>query len=372
LILAVAGGVFAQELTWSGIVETGVRVSVPDEGAGRVDIHNDNDDVVSRARIQATYDADTYGAKVGIGTDFNNSFGVYNAYAWYNFLGGIINVKGGQIDDAVWNTAGPEDWNLSNDIGVRLEVTPITGLNIGLLLTNSSTTLDDVASDFLLETAFGVSYTSEIFDVSAALKLDSEADYWSDFSDQTVAAMIAQYRTTTSDTTSTDDAVKGIIQASGQGPSSDTGVEAIFGFAYKGLPALTAKAEGRVWGLADFSDYGFVWLNEDLAYQILDPLKVGAVFTEQFFGDSDVAKPYFKVKPYLEYKISDPILVGVEVPVWFQQDAIDLGVGGRPWIKYSFNDDAYIKAFYDLAYESPNVGDATTKQTIQIDFVVKF
>jgi hypothetical protein len=34
------------------------------------------------------------------------------------------------------------------------------------------------------------------------------------------------------------------------------------------------------------------------------------------------------------------------------------GLGARPWAKYAFTDNAYIKAFYDLAYTKPDSGDA--------------
>jgi hypothetical protein len=395
LILAVAGGAFAQELTWSGIAETGVQVLIPEEGDETIGIHNDNDDKTSRARIQAAYDAGTYGAKVGIGTDFDgDGFGVYNAYAWYNFLGGVINAKGGVIDDAVWNTDGPEDWNLSNEIGVRLEVAPLQGLNIGLVLSNSAESLSDVADDFLLETAVGFSYTSETFYISAALKFDSEADLTGDYSDDVANPVINEYvklaKASGLAAGVPDDKLKEAIinaiqgedpygiaaylKSSGLGslPPTDKGVQAIFGFAYKGLPALTAKAEGHIWTLGKFSDYGFVWLNEDIGYQVMDPLKVGATLTEKFYGDSDVGKPYFKIKPYAEYQINEPLSVGIEIPLWFQQDAIDFSFGAKPWIKYTFAEDAYVKAFYDIARNNPKVGDGSTNQTIQIDFVVSF
>jgi hypothetical protein len=385
LILAVAGGLFAQEVSFSGIVETGVRIQKKDDEAGRVDIHNDNDDVRSRARIQGTYDAETYGAKVGIGTDLGDNaekfVEIYNAYAWYNFLNDIINVKAGLIDDAVWNTGGTEDWDLSNGVGVRVEVKPIEGLNVGFFLTNSAgnTFGDDVAGDFLKETGIGASYTSALFDLAVAFKLDSEVDGIAipDKAVDFLYGYLSGWGVYGGNKEDFKDDLAGSAGAGIMGDDADAGIEAIFGFAFKGLPALTAKAEGHAYNLGQFSDFGFLWLNEDVGYQILDPLKAGVVFTQVFFvGDfkNDVEiDPYLVFKPYVEYQINEPILVGLEAPIGLQDDVLDFELGIKPWVKYLFNENAYIKAFYKLDYTDPKgSADATTDHTIQLDFVVSF
>jgi hypothetical protein len=380
LILAVAGGLFAQEVSFSGIVETGVRIEKEEDKAGKVGIWNDNDSVGSRFRIQGTYDADTYGAKVGVGTDLASrsitvggtdyqtsdafTIYVYNAYGWYNFLDGIINVKAGLIDDGVWTTGGPEDWGLATGLGARLEVSPIEGLNFGLFVTNSSGTTQNIGGDFIKETAIGASYTSDLFDVALAFKLDGEGDNEALDSDG-------------------DGKVDWIVDgdrkpgnaadpAYSSAADADIAQEAIFGFAYKGLPALTAKAEVRASALGKFSDYGTVWANEDVGYRVLEPLNVGVVFTQYFYADSDAGKLFLQFKPYAEYQVNEPISVGLEVPVYFQDKYTELGLGGKPWVKYAFSDDAYIKAFYNLDYRKPDSGDAKTNHTVQLDFVVSF
>ncbi|MDR1144348.1 MAG: hypothetical protein LBK77_09075 [Spirochaetaceae bacterium] len=325
-----------------------------------VDIHNDNDDVVSRFRIQGSYDAETYGAKVGIGTDFGGYTGgvatekiveIYNAYAWYNFLNGVINVKGGLIDDGVWNTMGPKDWNLSNGLGVRLEVAPIEGLNFGVFLNTGANQFNAVtAEQFFKETGIGVSYTSDMFDIAAAFKLDSDED-------------------TAAQSDLPDESKVNNVSTLGGDPDVDS--EVIFGFVFKGVTNLTAKAEAHGWNLGDYSDNGFLWFIEDVSYQVLEPLNVGAELTERLWGNSNI-KPFFQVKPYVSYQINEPLSVGLEVPVSFQSDVLKLGIGGKPWVKYAFTEDAYIKAFYNLDYKKPDAGDATTNHAIQLDFVVKF
>ncbi|MDR2662079.1 MAG: hypothetical protein LBC31_03680 [Treponema sp.] len=382
-------------------------------------IHNDNDDVLSRARIQGTYDAETYGVKLGIGTDFGgygrsdtrNVVSVYNAYGWYNFLNGVINVKGGLIDDAVWNTAGPEDWNLSNGLGVRLEVVPIEGLNLGVFLNTGADNFAQVtAEQFFKETTIGVSYKHSLFDASLAFKLDSDSDLYAVDADGDLKAVeqerLYQYVLAQglgagwfTDEQDFWDQVGG--SGPGTGTKADTieeiydqidqnGYEAtfttfgipvpkdydnyqlIFGFAYKGIEALTAKAEARIWGLSEFSKVGFAWFNEEVAYQILDPLKAGIVLTQYFYASDSEIDPYWKFKPYVEYKVADPVLIGLEVPVWFQNDVTDFGLGAKPWVKYSFTDDVYLKAFYSLTYTDPKAGDSTTDHAIQLDLVWSF
>lgn len=379
-------------------------VDIPD-GADDplVSIHNDNDDVRSRARIQGTYDADTYGFKVGIGTDFTNGNGTYvrayNAYGWYNFLGNIINVKAGLIDDAAWNTMGSKDWNLSNGLGVRLEVSPIEGLNFGVFLNPGTNDFNAVtAEQFFKETGIGASYKSDLFDISLAFKLDSDADGFvvpDEFgggSDQKtrdaeagweamkeLAAIWGQdvwayYGSGTDEATAKAAYFNALGATLSPSVDNDISSELVFGFAFKGVPKLGAKAkmEAHAWNLGDFSETGFLWLIEDVSYQILEPLNVGAEFTEYLWGDSDLSKPFFQIKPYASYQVNEPVSVGLEVPVAFQKDAIKFKLGGKPWVKYAFTDDVYLKAFYNLTYTKPETGDATTDHAIQLDFVWSF
>jgi hypothetical protein len=111
--------------------------------------------------------------------------------------------------------------------------------------------------------------------------------------------------------------------------------------------------------------------NEEIAYQVMEPLKVGIVLTEKLSGDSDV-KPYLKFKPYLEYRVLEPVLVGVEVPVAIQKDVIDLDLTVKPWVKYELDENAYLKLFYALNMVTPAGGDSGTNHAIQLDFVYKF
>jgi hypothetical protein len=353
--------------------------------------------------------AETYGFKVGIGTDFTNGNGTYvrayNAYGWYNFLSGVINVKGGLIDDAVWNTMGSKDWNLSNGLGVRLEVSPLEGLNIGVFLNPGTNDFSAVtAEQFFKETGIGASYKSDLFDIALAFKLDSDADGFAS-PDEMWATKVPGASTADQDkewgyykwiaeesgidiatlynsingvgsAASEADVYQAIYgTAPGTAPDNDISSEMVFGFAFKGVPNLGAKVEAHAWNLGDFSETGFLWLIEDVSYQVLEPLNVGAEFTEYLWGDSDI-KPFFQIKPYASYQVNEPISVGLEVPVAFQKDVIKFKLGGKPWVKYAFSDNAYIKAFYNLTYTKPDFpapfDEAATDHAIQLDFVLSF
>jgi hypothetical protein len=341
LILAVAGGVFAQDLTWSGTVETGVHITKKD-GADDVLVWADNDDDVQgvRAKLQAAVTGDSWGFKVGTKVEtsdaaYKSAAQLYNGYGWFDLLGGMIKLSGGLIDDAVWTTQGAEDWGFATGSGVRLEVVPIEGLNVSAFLTwpkgdgsnagSKTTTLEQ----FFKETAIGVSYTAEAFYVSVGAKLDSDGDPMGTWFDGEAIE-------------DGDDA------GSPGGTDDDINMKILVGFGYTGLPALTAKVEGNIWNLGKYSDYGVMWFNETIAYKVMDPLTVGAVFTEKLLGNSDLVPVYLKLKPYVEYTLSDAMTVGLELPVELWDGFDTLGV--KPWFKYAVGDNASVKISYAAAF----------------------
>jgi hypothetical protein len=356
LILAVAGGVFAQELTWSGAVKTGLNFSKAKDAAGETRLYSDDADVpTGRADLDITYAAENYGAKVGLRSDDFTSLGVRQAYVWYTFFD-LVNVKAGKIDDAVWNTMGAEDWNLSNGAGARVEVTPsaIEGLNLGVFINYYGAGAAATPSDYYFQPTIGVSYSSDRFDAAVAFRIDSDNDV---------------YAATPPVPGKDDDGVPYITDPDDIGQEH----QAIFGFSLKLIPKLKLIAEGNFFNLGGWSDYGLAWLNETVEYQISDPLAVGAVFTEKFWGQSAPSgKAYLKVKPYVSYQVNEPISVGLEVPIAYQKDGIDYSIGAKPWVKYAFADNAFIKSYYALDITKIKSSDSTYTHTFQLDFVVSF
>lgn len=352
LILAVAGGVFAQDLTWSGTVETGIHINKQD-GADDVLVWADNDDGVYgvRAKLQAAITGDNWGFKVGYKVEtsdaiYRSAAQLYNGYGWLDLLNKMINVKAGLIDDDVWTTKGDEDWGIATGLGVRLEVAPIEGLNVGFFLTwpddtagvNASATGSAAIGQFFQETAIGFSYTADAFYVSGGVKLDSDGD--------------------TAGAAATD---------------VDEDMRAIFGFGYTGLPALTAKIEANLEHLGN-GDERDVWLNETIAYQVMDPLLVGAVLTEKLNNTAGNADDlYLKIKPYVEYKLNDTMTVGAAIPVELQDGLNEIGV--NPWFKYAASDTASFKIGYTahiIPEDTDKLRESALNHDIQATFVWSF
>jgi len=166
LILAVAGGAFAQEVTFSGEVVSGVLIQLGDgyeDPVIRGD--DDDDDRAVRARLNAEVDGGNWGAQLGIAADFraygsfvdglfDNSGNVdpnweepedfnaggqganlylYNAHAW-GTIADMFTIRAGLIDPGVWTVGGWVDENISSGLGLRFEIHPIEGLNIGAFI----------------------------------------------------------------------------------------------------------------------------------------------------------------------------------------------------------------------------------------------
>jgi hypothetical protein len=353
LILAVAGGVFAQDLTWSGTVETGVHINKTD-GADDVVVWADNDDGVQgiRAKLQAAITGDSWGFKVGIKNETTNwaAAGVpglvelYNGYGWLDLLNKMINVKAGIIDDGVWTTKGDEDWGIATGSGVRIEVAPIEGLSVGAFLTwpkgDTVNAISKAATleQFFNETAIGFSYTADVFYVSGGLKLDSDGDpmgTYFDFADSTIG--------------DGDDA------GTPTGTDDDINMKILIGFGYTGIEALTAKIEGNIWNLGE-GDYRVMWFNETIAYKVMEPLTVGAVLTEKLFGYSDIPM-YLKVKPYVEYSLNDTMSVGLNIPVVLWDGLESLAV--NPWFKYAVGN-----ASFKVGYTATSLAERTDNDVL--------
>ncbi|MDR3301725.1 MAG: hypothetical protein LBT01_04245 [Spirochaetaceae bacterium] len=208
----------AGSLKLSGSVKTGLRVqtiesegSIPgsDEvGNTAFDFFNDDiadDDGVNAGRairfdLNGLYDADRWGVKFGLRVQqekFGTTptrFALREGFAFVNFLDKVINVKAGFIDSNVWNSGGLKNRQLSNSLGVRVEVTPIKGLNVGLLFGSgdmdyginidgstdpaSNPRIVDApvtALEFFKRLTLGASYKNELFYAAAAYKPEGKS-----------------------------------------------------------------------------------------------------------------------------------------------------------------------------------------------------
>ena len=398
LILAVAGGIFAQELSWSGevvagtLIELGDKVVEPNDKGGVDKIvtakADDDDGHGMKASLTATYDATDWGLKIGIGTNTGSAlndgmhFTTGNAYGWMNFLGGMINVKAGLIDDAVWGTGGELDDNVSNGPGMRVEVTPIEGLNVGVkfhFATDDHNLGRDKIANWFQETAIGASYGNDMFNFAVGLKLWSEEsgfnvpDKTGIIFDKTDPAYdpIKEEKYWDEYYTALDAAWGGKGKLT---PYGDTDIKLIFAFGIKPIAPLSILIDGGFYGLGDFSENGKIVVYEEISFQVMDPLSVGILLGEWIHGDSDLGFCELLAKPWVEYALNDQMSVGVGIPIrlakYADVDETDFTVdyvlgfksfGMDPWFKYTLG-GSYVKLGYGFTFMSENHSGLTNDE----------
>jgi hypothetical protein len=422
LILAVAGGVFAQDITWSGGVRTGIAFdksseegaantygltdSPPDPGAAGLTATQTDDDTGKAVQVNlgVKVDFDNYGMAFKFNTALGNGANVPTisyGYVWANFFDGLFDISAGQIDGAKWASVGDQGFEYDSGWGIRFNVAPIEGLNLGVRFDLTGTTAlgadtfgwvdadenpatadvwDDIdganstvankyeLKDFFLETAIGAKYSADLFDVALGLKLDSLADNGTETDGDFYWGKDAEIKEFFSDKT-------------------DKGFKAYLGFAYKGLEALTAKAEvefanfgafsgdpsdpeeepadGFAPGYTKYKGMGSIFTNQVIGYQINDAFSVKLVIYEDFLlgkfdypagtsdedkkeGDASLA-PYFKFVPSVTYKLNDKLTLGLEGAIALKPDYIARDFYVKPSVSFAFGEHATISGYYKLA-----------------------
>jgi hypothetical protein len=394
LILAIAGGLFAQELTFSGAVKTGLKITADDVNNGQdigVSFYNDDAGKALRFDLNGAYTNNNYGVVFGLRTDVNNGFGVnvHNAYGWFSFVDGIIKVSGGIIDDGPWNTGGLEDYNDVKGNGLRLEIIPITGLNIGLVLRAPVLNLN--IKQFLSETAFGAKYESDLFWIAAGLILDSTAD---GIEGPVEATPLLGDIGGDTPVPAAFDPVTGLFVPAPLISDADHGLVFEAGAGVKPIPGLAVSVEAKAFNASKMNLYGYFILDEDVSYKLLsDKLTVGLKSYQYFWGSDwsknlsknpdtidDPLKPYVKLTPYVGYDVLDTVNVGLSATFGFWKDVLDLEFALKPAVTYQFAENAKIAAFYNFRslnyYKDVSTvpdGRKTDKfNTIQIDLIWTF
>ncbi|MDR1955399.1 MAG: hypothetical protein LBQ30_00925 [Treponema sp.] len=412
LILALSAGVFAQEekeqgLKFSGTLKTGIQfgtsngkneVEVKDENGNVIQtneykhepsirLYNDDAGEETRFDLDGSYTQDNYGVVFRLRTNTVVSgpeIEVNQAYVWADLANQLVNLKVGKIDDSVWNTGGDEDFHYSTGTGLRLEVKPIEGLNVGLFLNSPDSPADNpgkfdwiskvlwqgdegplgvLAEHFLLETSLGFKYEHDLFNVAAGLRLDSEADGLTteEFYGETTSSEVAD---------------------AGQG----LGIYA--GFEVKAVENLTAIVEARFNNMGGYDKYGWIWINETLGYAITEQLEAGLVMHQFLFGgenkfvtlkDAASVPAYLTFEPSISYGLNDQWTVGLAIPFGIWPDIVDYDIGVKPKVSYKLGENASINAFYLFNLEQPGKGgydteadDPTLRNTVQIDFIWTF
>jgi hypothetical protein len=402
LILAVGAGVFGQDeakgLKFGGALKTGFQFQADDTGDTDPSMRMYNDDAGEETRfdLDGSYTQDNYGVVFRLRTDTAISgyvgveMGDFNpplplamvpievnqAYVWADFLNNMINMKVGKIDDSTWKTSGDEGFHYSTGSGLRLEVKPMDGLNLGVFINGPSDNYKSnkeidggvVTERYLLETAFGVKYETETFNVAAGLKLDGKGDGLTTYE--------SDYGFETTDVGRPDSKPQ---EYDFDVENSEKGMGAYVGFGVTPMKGFNANVEARFNNLGGYADYGWIWINETVSYAVTEPIEVGLVmhqrlFGEDAFGTATDANPYLTFKPYVSYALDEKWTVGLDVPLGFWTDVIKYDIGVKPKLSYKVGENASINGFYlfDIMEFDHEGSESTTTHTVQIDFIWTF
>ena len=159
LLLAVAGGLFAQSVVFSGGAKSGLQVAIEDDTT----LHVYEPDMDGGYRLQLGVAATTRsgnagatgrvvqnldGATVALDADTGVSSGVIfdNAYAWLKPLD-ILTLYGGKVDAGGFSTGAviDESNGVIDGVGASLGVDVIPGLGVGLSIAPNGGELGDAA-----------------------------------------------------------------------------------------------------------------------------------------------------------------------------------------------------------------------------------
>jgi hypothetical protein len=147
--MVAASGAFAQGLTLSGEVNSGIGILSTDaqvaDGTGSkaaeikaVPFGVDAGQAGYRFRLNGSYASEdgNFGAKFRLQAQSKLDAGALSipfAYGWASFLNKVLTVNGGLVDDGTWASGGA----ILNDdagegLGTLIKVSPFTGLNLGV------------------------------------------------------------------------------------------------------------------------------------------------------------------------------------------------------------------------------------------------
>jgi hypothetical protein len=128
------------------------------------------DAVGARFDLSFSYIRGPIGTKLTFRSDNLESPGLLNAYGFVNLFGGIVNVTGGMIDDAIWGStmfsSTETDTSLTSVTGIRIAIAPFAGFSIGaawdLTKINNYNTDTPVGKELVAGPAFDSKYGTSI------------------------------------------------------------------------------------------------------------------------------------------------------------------------------------------------------------------
>jgi len=312
LILAVAGGLFAQE--WGGGVTTGLKIDLKDDVP--VTANDDDSGDAVHASLWFEHAEDEWGVKITTSASVPGGLDVGNAWGWINFADGLLKLSAGKTDDGVWGSGGRYDKDVSDGLGVRLDVKPIDGLNFGFRLgyPNDGSSAGKIGN-FFQETAIGVKYSADSWFAVTALKLHSEES---------------------------DDYDK-------------MNADWYFGVGYTGLDSFGFYLDGGIDYLATMSDDGKEALAEKVTFSGVENLGLTLGLTEKFVQSFKFDGLDAEIN--VDYAF-DAVSVGADASTAFNKDFKPTGFGFDAWAKYAIG-NAWLKGVIGADIATKDFGDST-------------
>ena len=167
LALALVGGaVFAQELKFSGYLDTGVAVFDDGTNDPTIGLWGDDSGTTSRFNLQAAYTNENVGATARLRMQNDLADGsagnlfVNRAFAWATMLDGKVKTVVGKLGDYTWSSFGNDIGNFDTKTGLQVQVMPMAGLNVGFFL-HAAGVATQLVEDAFGDLAIGASYTME-------------------------------------------------------------------------------------------------------------------------------------------------------------------------------------------------------------------
>jgi hypothetical protein len=262
--------------------------------------------------LDGSYDAGSYGAEFELQSADLQSVGLGYAYAWASFADGFVKVKAGSVDDDTWQTAGDQETDFADGLGVQLIISPLDGLSFGLrsgldaLISDTDGLLGSIDTDTFAEgLSFAAAYSSDAFNVQA-----------------------------------------GYLAAG----------SAYAGFALTAVENLTFAADIIAEGLADFDTDGAVTVSQTLGWSFTDALAAELICYQTFADENE-----FSFEPEISYSVNDMLGFSLGGGIVL---ADETSFSVKPGLSLTFAEDVVMSFSYTYSTSADDDDNA-----VQLDFV---